>query len=387
LSAPAGLPSRKRSPGFAQAGATLRYTIDLGALQRNWRRLADMAAPAEGAAAVKADAYGIGVARAVPALVAAGCRSFFVALPQEGTAIRAVAPEAAVYVLNGFAAETAELYATNDLRPVLNSEEELRDWAAWRSALPEPETAPPAALHIDTGMNRLGLRPEEAERLAGSPLLAEAGIALVMSHLACADEPGQPLNQAQLKRTERLRALFPGLPLSLANSAGIHHGAAFHFDMVRPGIALYGGFCHPAATSEPVVTAEARILQVREARAGETIGYGAARRLARDSRIAILGAGYADGYLRAVGDADARPGACVLIAGRRAALLGRVSMDLIAADVTGIPADAVRRGGWAELFGPNIPIDEVAAHAGTIPYELLTGLSRRAERRYAEGAA
>jgi alanine racemase len=368
----------------SEAEAALRYTIDLGALQRNWQRLADMAAPAECAAAVKADAYGIGAAPAVPALAAAGCRSFFVALPQEGAAVRAVAPEATIYVLNGFAVEAAGLSHLNRLRPVLNSEDEVREWARWRSALSEPEAAPAAALHVDTGMNRLGLRPEEAERLAGSPLLAEAGIALVMSHLACADEPGHPLNQAQLRSTERLKALFPGLPLSLANSAGIHHGAAFHFDMVRPGIALYGGGCHPDAKSEPVVTAEARILQIREAMAGETIGYGATRRLARDSRIAILGAGYADGYLRAAGDSDARPGACAFIAGRRAPLLGRVSMDLIATDVTDFPADKVRRGGWAELFGLNVSIDEVAASVGTIAYELLTGLSRRAERRYLE---
>ncbi|HEX2255659.1 MAG TPA: alanine racemase [Afifellaceae bacterium] len=370
----------------APAGAALRYTIDLGALRRNWRRLAAMAAPAECAAAIKADAYGIGAARAVPALAASGCRSFFVALPHEGVAVRAVAPEAAIYVLNGFTPEAAELYRANALRPVLNSEEEVSEWTGWRSALPDQRTAMPAALHVDTGMNRLGLRLEEAERLSGSPLLAQAGIALVMSHLACADAPDHPLNQAQREHTERLRALFPGLPLSLANSAGIHHGAAFHFDMVRPGIALYGGGCHPASQSEPVVTAEARILQVREAGAGETIGYGAARRLARDSRIAILGAGYADGYLRASGDSDARPGASILIAGRHAPLLGRVSMDLIAADVTDIPAEEVRRGGWAELFGPNVSIDDVAAHAGTIAYELLTGLSRRAERRYVENS-
>lgn len=364
------------------AGAALRYTIDLGALARNWRRLAAIAAPAECAAAVKADAYGIGAARAVPALVAAGCRTFFVALPQEGAAVRTVAPDAAVWVLNGFLSDAADTYVNSNIWPVLNSLDEVSDWAAWRRR--RPGAAPPAALHVDTGMDRLGLRPEEAERVAGRPLIAEAGIALVMSHLACADQADHPLNQAQLKQTERLRALFPGLPFSLANSAGIHHGAAFHFDIVRPGIALYGGGCHPQAQSEPVVIAEARVLQLRQANAGETVGYGATRTLTRDSRIAVLGAGYADGYLRAAGGTDERPGASVYIAGRRAPLLGRVSMDLVAADVTDIPDDEVRRGDWAELFGPNISIDEVADHAGTIAYELLTGLSRRAERRYVD---
>lgn len=362
------------------AGATLRLTIDLGALGRNWRQLAAQCAPAECSAVVKANAYGIGIDRAVPALLEAGCHTFFVALPHEGAQVRAVAPEAAIWVLDGFLPDAAELYRTNGLRPVLNSQDEARQWAALRGADP----APPAALHVDTGMNRLGLTWEEAKALAGDPVLAEAGISLGISHLACADEPDHPLNQAQLKRTEALRKLFPGLPLSLANSAGIHHGAAFHFDLVRPGIALYGGGCHPDARSEPVVTAEARMLQVREAKAGETVGYGATRTLQRDSRIAILGAGYADGYLRAAGSGGEGPPASVFIAGRRAPLMGRVSMDLIAADVTDIPADEVRRGDWAELFGPNIAIDEVAGHAGTIAYELLTGLSRRAERRYVE---
>jgi alanine racemase len=366
----------------SEDGATLRYIIDLVALQRNWRRLAAIAAPAECAAAVKADAYGIGAERAVPALAAAGCCTFFVALPQEGAIVRAAASGATIYVLNGFLADAAEIYTTSNLRPVLSSLDEATEWGAWRRG--RDGAAPAAALHVDTGMNRLGLRPEEAERLAGGPLITAAGIALVMSHLACADEPGHPLNGAQLERTGRLKALFPGLPLSLANSAGIHHGPRFHFDMVRPGIALYGGGCHPAARPEPVVTAEARILQVREAKAGETVGYGAARRLARNRRIAILGAGYADGFSRAAGDSDQRPGASVLIAGCRAPLLGRVSMDLIAADVTDIPSADVRRGGWAELFGRNISIDDVAASAGTIAYELLTGLSRRAERRYVD---
>jgi alanine racemase len=363
--------------------APLRYTIDLGALRRNWRRLADMAAPAECAAVVKADAYGIGIDQAVPALLAAGARTFFVALPHEGARVRAVAAEATVWILDGFLPDAAEICLSSNLRPVLNSLDEVSDWVVWRRG--RPDAAPPAAVHVDTGMNRLGLAVEDAQQLAGSPLLREAGIALVMSHLACADEPGDPLNDAQAKRSEALRKLFPGVPFSLANSAGIHHGARYHFDLVRPGIALYGGGCHPEAASEPVVTAEASVLQVRQARAGETIGYGASRRLARDSRIAILGAGYADGYLRAAGDSDERPGASVFIAARRAPLLGRVSMDLIAADVSDIPAGQVSRGDWAELFGPNVPIDEVAAHAGTIAYELLTGLSPRAERRYVEG--
>jgi alanine racemase len=203
-----------------------------------------------------------------------------------------------------------------------------------------------------------------------------------MSHLACADEPRHPLNRLQRDRFDPAAAAFPGLPRSLANSAGIHHGPDYHFEMVRPGIALYGGASYPGADSEAVVTAEARILQVRRVGKGDSVGYGAAARLDRDSRIAILGAGYADGLLRAAevnGEARRRQ---VWINGFLAPLVGRVSMDLIAVDVTDIPAEQVGPDGWAELFGANLSIDGVADAAGTIAYELLTRLSQRAERTY-----
>ncbi|MGQ7794107.1 alanine racemase [Faunimonas sp. B44] len=358
------------------AAAGLRLTIDLSALVRNWRRLAGLAAAAECAAVVKADAYGIGLAAAVPALREAGCRTFFVALPEEGAKARALAPDAAIYVLNGFFPEAAALYRAAALRPVLGHRGEIESWASAAGGAP-------AALHVDTGMNRLGLRPDEAAALP--PGLAErAGIALVMSHLACADEPGHELNAVQLARFSALPLPHPAAHRSLANSAGIHLGTAYRFDLVRPGIALYGGASHPDALSEPVATAEARILQVRNASAGETVGYGAAERLARDSRIAILSAGYADGYPRSAGKGE-RPAAQVFVGGKRLPILGRVSMDLIAVDVTDLPESNVEPGGWAELFGPCMPIDDVAADAGTIAYELLTGLSRRAARRHADG--
>lgn len=355
--------------------AGVRYRIDLAALARNWRRLAVLAAPAECAAVVKADAYGIGIEAAVPALAAAGCRSFFVALPEEGARARAAAPDAAIWVLDGFFEEAADLYREARLRPVLGRRAAVAAWAATGGGAA-------AALHVDTGMNRLGLEMAAAAALAEEPLLERAAIGLLVSHLACADEPEHPLNAAQLARFRRAAERFPGRRLSLANSAGIHLGPDYRFDLVRPGIALYGGASHPAAQSEPVVTAEARILQVRRAAAGETVGYGAAHRLARDSRIAILGAGYADGYVRAAGGAEGRPERAVAIAGRRCPLLGRVSMDLTAVDVTDLPEDAAAPGGWAELFGPTIPIDAAAAASGTIAYELLTGLSRRAARQF-----
>jgi alanine racemase len=353
------------------AGLTL--TIDLAALARNWKRLAAAVAPAECAAVVKADAYGIGAEHAVPALVAAGCRTFFVAWPEEGVRVRAVAPEAIVYVFGGFSSELFDLYRDADLRPVLNSAEELAGWMA-------REVGRPIALHIDTGMNRLGFPPGGRALLSRLESVGRANIALVISHLACADEPEHPKNASQLALFRDMLSSLPNVPASLANSSGILLGRDYHFDLVRPGIALYGGAPMPDGEIEAVVTAEARVLQLRDAAKGETVGYGATRTFEQPARLAILAAGYADGYLRAAGSA----GAAVFINGRRAPIAGRVSMDLMAVDVTDVPN--VRVGDRAELFGPNLPIGEVAAAAGTISYELLTGLSRRAERIYLDGA-
>jgi alanine racemase len=243
-----------------------------------------------------------------------------------------------------------------------------------------------AAIHVDTGMNRLGLSLHEALTLARDPvLLAAVAPSLVMSHLACSDTPEHPLNLRQLALFREIRSEFPDVPASLANSAGVFLGQQYHFDLIRPGIALYGvgpvaGIENPMHT---VVTAEARVLAIREAEAGETVGYGATETLTRPSRIAILAAGYADGYHRLAGSSDSRKGAHVMIRGEMAPLVGRVSMDLMAADVTDLPRAV--RGDWAELFGPNVPIDDVAARAGTIGYELLTGLGRRYARTYRGG--
>ncbi len=355
--------------------AALVLAIDLGAVAKNWQQLAETAAPAETSAVVKADAYGIGIEPAVAALSIAGCRTFFVALPEEGRRVRATAPEAVVYVLNGFFPDWTEAFRDADLRPVLNTFASVEAWAAHAPGAP-------SALQVDTGMNRLGLSLHEALELARRPdLVAATSPRLLMSHLACADDPENPMNRAQLALFRELRAQFPKLPASLANSAGIHLGADFLFDLARPGIALYGAeFARDRLPLSTVVTATARILQVREASAGEPLGYGAAKHLERDTRIAVLSAGYADGYHRLAGSSDAKAGAAVSVRGQPAPLLGRVSMDLIAVDVTDIAG--VMEGDWVELFGPNAPIDDAARAAGTIGYELLTGLSRRAERRY-----
>ena len=354
------------------AGLTL--TIDLAALARNWKRLAKAVAPAECAAVVKADAYGIGVEQAVPALVAAGCRTFFVAWPEEGRSVRAVAPEAIVYVLGGFSPEACD--ALSRRRPAAGPQQRRRAGRLDGPRRRSPHRSPRRHRNEPARFPAGGSAP-----LSRSQLLGRANVALVMSHLACADEPEHPKNAGQLALFREMLDTFPNVPASLANSASILLGRDYHFDLVRPGIALYGGAPMPGGRIEAVVTAEARILQVRDAAKGETVGYGATRTFDQPARLAILAAGYADGYLRAAGG---RPGASAFVAGHRAPIAGRISMDLMAVDVTDVPAE-VRVGDGAELFGPNMPIEEVAAAAATIPYELLTGLSRRAERRYIGG--
>lgn len=358
-----------------------RLLIDLGALADNWRSVAALAPASETSAVVKADAYGTGVGPAAKALLKAGCRTFFVATPAEGAELRSLSSTAAIYVLDGLPTGAAPTFHQHALRPVLGTVDEIAEWVAWRNDGGKGE----AAVHFDTGMNRLGLTADEATALAGDASLREAlGPFLVVSHLACADEPGHPANVTQLNRFRAITAAFPGMAASLANSAGVQLGADYQFAVTRPGILLYGG---QGSTERPplrpVVTAEARVLSVREAPTGAVVGYGATERLRRPSRLATLGAGYADGYHRMAGSTDQKRGASVFLSGRRAPLVGRVSMDLMVADVTDIPG--VMRGDWAELFGENILIDEVAGHAATIAYELLTGLGPRYARRYVHG--
>lgn len=358
--------------------ARARLTIDLAALADNWRAMARLGAGAETSAVVKADAYGAGLEPAARALAKAGCTTFFVATLAEGEALRAILADASIFVLNGLSPGTAARFAAAALAPVLGSPRELEEWAGFRRG----GGSGSAAVQVDTGMNRQGLGAAETAAFAADAGLVEAvAPTLVMSHLACADEPDHAMNRRQLERFETLSAPFAGIRRSLANSAGTMLGPAFRFDLTRPGIALYGSSAvtggEPLAT---VVTAEVPIMRVREATAGETVGYGATETLARASRLAVLGAGYADGYHRAAGSSDRQKGADVFIRGRRAPLVGRVSMDLMVADVTDI--DGVEAGDFAELFGPNIPIDEVAERAGTIGYELLTDLGRRYRRSY-----
>ena len=326
---------QNRAVETAALHAPAALTIDLGALRQNYRKLRKAAPDADCAAVVKADAYGTGAVRSAKALAEEGCDTFFVATLDEAGEIREAVPKAVLYVLNGVFLGTCPHFVAVNARPVLGSLPEIQEWADFNSG---QSTRLPAALHIDTGMNRHGLSGDDIDAVANDPaILKSFEVSLVMSHLACADDPAHPKNHEQRLAFDRLKARLPDAPASLANSAGIFLGPEFHYDMVRPGIALYGGKAlgRSSDAMATVVHLHGRIVQVRPARKGETVGYGAAHALTRPSRIAVVAVGYADGYARTLGSNDVKTGAIGYISGHRAPIVGRVSMDLITLDVTG----------------------------------------------------
>jgi len=350
-----------------------RLTLDLDALAANHAALRKRAGDAELAPAVKADGYGLGAADVADRLWAEGARSFYVARLSEGVALRQALGDrdAIIYVLDGATSGSGDTLEGAGLIPVLNSLPQIEAWNAQaRSGRLK------AALHVDTGMNRLGLRPEEVKVLVGATdRLKRLDLDLVISHLACADTPESPMSARQLERFEAVTALLPNARRSLANSAGLFLGEAYRFDQARPGISLYGGGPEgvPHAEIRAVATVEAPILQVRVVPRGESVGYGAGWTAPDTTRVAIVAAGYADGVPRA-----SHPNGQAWFDGARRRLLGRVSMDLLAIDIT--DCDAARPGAMVELFGPNLPIDDAATAAGTSAYELLTRVAPRARR-------
>ena len=363
-----------------------RLTVDLSALADNWRTMARRSGAARAAAVLKADAYGIGLEPAARTFHQAGARDFFVATPAEGAALRAILPEVRIYVLSGMWAGSERLFFEFDLVPVIASEEQL---VVFMAAIAEGGDLP-CVLHVDTGMSRLGLRVEDALALADDPARpASFSPIMLLSHLACADDPGHILNRQQLQRFRSVVSAYDDIDASLANSAGIFLGEDYHFTLTRPGISLYGGAAVNGVANpmKPVVTAEARILQVREAKAGESVSYGATAVLSRDTRIAVAAIGYADGYMRSLSGSGVPvreniPGAQGVVHGHAVPVIGRVTMDLTHFDVTDLAAGSVRAGDFIELFGRTMSVSDVARAGGTIDYELLTSLGRRYERRY-----
>jgi alanine racemase len=384
---PKSLLSPEANLAAAHATATGILTVDLDAVVANWRKLEKTAVPAECAGVVKANAYGCGAEQVSRALANAGCKTFFVATLDEAKVVRSAVPaSAAIYVLDGFFQNSGEAYAKIDCRPVIGELNELAEWdvfcrrSGWRGG---------AAIHIDTGMNRLGLTVTEAQGIIPRINAGDHGITLVMSHLVSAEQLNSPINTRQLTAFREIASLFSGVPAALSNSSGIFLGAQYQFDLVRPGAALYGINPTPEADNpmQPVVDLKARIVQIRNIERGETVGYGGTWTARRPTRLAIVSAGYADGYFRAASANDGTRGAEVVVAGKRCPIAGRISMDLIAVDITDLDKSAVRRGHMVTLIGESITVDELAHRFGTIGYEVLTSLGRRFARIYKGGEA
>jgi alanine racemase len=376
-------PEANQAAALADANGIL--TVDLDAIVANWRKLEKTAVPAECAAVIKANGYGCGADPVARALARAGCKTFFVATLEEARAARAAVPPAAIYVLGGFFQNCGDGYAKIDARPVIGDLNELAEWdvfcrrSGWQGG---------AAIHIDTGMHRLGLTIADAQGIIPRIKAGDHGITLVMSHLACAEALHHSLNARQLASFREIASLFSGVPASLSNSSGIFLGPHFQFDVVRPGAALYGINPTPEADNpmQPVVDLKARIVQLRSIDKGESVGYGATWTARRPTKLAIVSAGYADGYFRAGGSSDGTRGADVIVAGKRCPIAGRISMDLMAVDVTDLEKNAARRGHMVTLIGEGITVDELAHHFGTIGYEVLTSLGSRYARVYKGGA-
>lgn len=362
-------------------------TINLDAIRANWAKLNQASGRAECAGMIKADAYGLGLEPIMRMLASEGCRTYFVATIDEGRRARLVQPGAVIYILDGLLPGAEPNYTGFDLRPTLSSLAEARDWAAYSRARGRRL---PAALHIDTGLNRMGLTETEIDALVAEPQLFESfELTLILSHLACADTPANPMNEMQRQRFDFLRAKLPPAPASLGNTAATFTSPQFHYDLVRPGIGLYGGRAREDQPNpmRPVVTCAARILQVRELAPGASIGYGATYRVHRPSRIATLGIGYADGFLRGLSVAEGEAGTMGYIGPHPVPIVGRVSMDFITVDVTDVPEALARRGAWVEVMGERITVDDLTDKAGTIGYELLTRLGQRVHRVYEGGAS
>ena len=355
-----------------------RLTVRVAAIAANYRTYRRLAGPAAVAAVVKADGYGLGASRIAPALAQAGCDSFFVARLEEAVALRAVAPRARIFVLDGAPADAVPALISHRLTPVLNS---LSEIAAWSAAANVGRHVLDAVVHVDTGMNRLGLAGHELALLSAESAkrLSGLNLVLVMSHLACSDDPASKFNGEQLSRFRQALAMLPPAPASLAASHGTMLGTDYHFDLVRPGVALYGanpgvregGSGDPSPNlMQTVAVLTARVLQLRRIDSGESVGYGATFHAKRPAMLATIALGYADGCPRALSNKGV-----AVVGGTRVPIVGRISMDLTILDVTGL-AEAPHVGDEAELLGDHVDLGEVAALAGTNEYEILTRLRR-----------
>ncbi|RWK34256.1 alanine racemase [Mesorhizobium sp.] len=361
----------------AAAGAIL--TIDLSAIRENYRRLKVRLGGVNCAGVVKADGYGLGGAQVAAALATEGCAIFFVAHLAEGALLRqALGARPAIYVLNGIQPGAESEAVAAELGVVINSAGQL---AAWRAAAQRAGRRLKAAIQVDSGMSRLGMAAAEVEAVAADPQAFDGiDVTLVMSHLARADEREHPANEQQRLEFERLRMMLPKAPASLANSSGIFLGQSFHYDLARPGAALYGINPTPAQENPmlPVVRLQAKIIQTRSLDRGAGIGYGHIFHVTDSLIAATISLGYADGWHR-------RAASAAWFENVRLPFLGRVSMDSIVLDISALPPGRLKAGDLVELIGPLQTVDQAAGHAGTIGYEILTSLGNRFHRRYVNG--
>ncbi len=355
--------------------------VDLGALKRNYRTLQTFV-QSEVGAVVKADAYGLGMKPIVEALAGEGCRTFFAAYASEGAQIRAIAPDVEIFIFAPFVEIDAEVLFDNALKPCLYDINQARAFVA---SAEERGRVPQAALHVETGINRLGMSRRAVEAFLSDPSLKAVQIDLLMGHLACADDPESAQNESQLEAFRFFHRLLPGIRASLANSAGVFLGPLYHFDLVRPGIALYGHDPHFERVEprvEPVATLQARVGQIKTVEPGQSIGYGATVTCTAPTRVGVVLAGYADGIMRRLGNDGPEGPQTVAINGRRAPIFGRVSMDLITVDLSGFAPDEVTPGARVEIFGREVRVEELARRARTIPYEIFTQIGSRVPRVY-----
>ncbi len=355
-------------------------TIDLGAIAGNYRLLQSRSDSTEIAAVVKADAYGLGVGKVAPVLMDAGCRVFFVATVEEGIDLRNIINNGDIHVLNGPLPGQAPVFTKNDLIPVLNSLEQIEIWSDFCRSEGHKLTAD---IHIDTGMARLGMDDEERLKLEDTPgLLDDIALDILISHLACSDEPDHAKNREQLKKFTSLSDKFDGKRTSLGASCGYFLQPEFHGDVIRAGIALYGalpvnGAPNPMAQ---VVRLQGKILQVRSVDTPQTVGYGATHTVAGPRKIATVAVGYADGFPRSLSNSGT-----AYIGDYEVPIVGRVSMDLTTFDVSDVPDNVALPGAMIDLIGSNNPVDRLADQAGTIEYEILTNLGDRYQRVYTGG--
>ena len=371
-----------RDSDFRSYSSRPILAINLTAIADNYKTLAALAAPAKIGASVKADAYGLGLVQIGRTLYGAGCRTFFVAHAGEGKMLRAsIGSHASIYVLSGPSPQDIGIFHGSTLKPVINSLSQARDWV---KAVQGVKRAPRVALHFDTGINRLGIPESEIDVFAkDKELLGALDIDLLMSHLACSGEPEHPLNKTQLRAFKKAAAQTSVMaPLSLANTGGIYLGRPYHFQLVRPGIGLFGGKVTDTPDDEnirPVAEIHAPVLQIKTVQKGQTIGYNASFTAKSDMKVAIVSAGYADGLPTTLSGTDKAVITNAILGGEPVPVVGRVSMDYTILDISGLKK-FVTVGEKAIFLGPQL--EQQAAQASRINYEMLTGLGQRCKRVY-----